>query len=126
MKTKNLQSAFILLTFALFTTFSLFSCSDDDEEKGNDEYSLIGTWKYTFDGPSDYVLLTFYLDGTGKSVEFDDGEIDGDDSFRFSYAENKLTVYWEDGYKETINISWKNKNKFTTSWYDEVDTWIRQ
>lgn len=114
-----------MLVLVLSTAFAFSSCKDDDEED-KAGYSIIGTWKYTFYGPNDYVLLTFNADGTGRSVEFDDGEIDGDKSFLYSYTENILTVYYEKGYKEVVMIKWQNKNKFITSWYDAVDTWIRQ
>jgi len=126
MKTKNFFNILTISSLLLFITFSLFSCSKDDDKVNENDFSLIGTWKYTFDGPGDYVLLTFNVDGTGKSVEFDNGKIDGDESFMYSYVENILTVYYEDGDKETVIINWKDKNKFITSWYDQVDTWIRQ
>lgn len=125
MKTNRFWNLFTILSLVLCTTFVLFSCGKDDDSNEND-FSLIGTWKYTFEGPSDYVLLTFNVDGTGKSVEFDNGKIDGDESFKYSYAESILTVYYEDGDKETVMINWKDNNKFITSWYDQVDTWIRQ
>lgn len=128
MNTKKLFSMIIMLVLVFCSSLTISSCNKDDknEESTNKEYNLIGTWKYTFDSPSDYVLLTFNVDGTGKSVEFDDGEIDDDETFRYSYAENILTVYYEDGYKEKIIINWQSKNKFITSWYDSVDVWIRQ
>ena len=124
MKTKKIFSILVMLILSVTTMFVISSCSKDDVSE--DGYSIIGTWKYSFGSPSDYVLLTFNVNGTGRSVEFDDGEIDGDETFRYSYAENVLTVYYDDGYKETVLVNWQNKNKFLTSWYDQVDTWIRQ
>lgn len=117
----------LVVIFGTVTFFS--SCHKEKIEEIDDdaEYSIIGTWKYTFDSPSDYCLITFNLDGTGKSIEFDNGKLDGDETFKYSYSNNVLTVFWdEDGYKDVIDIKWQGKNKFITSWFDQVDIWIRQ
>lgn len=117
-----------MLILELGMVVSFYSCIKDpsDDVPNKNEYNVVGTWKYTFGSSSDYVLLTFNVNGTGRSVEFDDGEIDGDKSFRYSYAEDILTVFYDNGRKETVIINWKSTNKFITSWYDQVDTWIRQ
>lgn len=121
MKTKNLIT---ILFLVLCTTFSLSSCSSDEDSEN--AYSIIGTWKYTFNGPNDYSLLTLNANGTGHYFELDNGEIDGDEDFRYSYSDNIMTIFYEDGERETVIINWKNRNMFVTSWLDDVDTWIRQ
>ena len=121
MKTKHLITIAFLM---LCTTF--LSCSSDEDSVNEDGYSIIGSWKCTFDGPNDYTLLTFNVNGTGHIFELDDGEIDSDEDFRYSYSNSILTIINEDGERETVIINWKNRNMFVTSWLDDVDTWIRQ
>lgn len=117
-----------MLVLVLSTVFAFSSCKDDDEDN-KAGYSIVGTWKCTYNypdfGPGDYDLLTFNTDGTGRLIEFYDGEIDDDEFFTYSYTGNVIIMYCGDE-REVIMINWLSRNMFTERGDDYIATYVRQ
>ena len=126
MKTKFNFMFLVCITFVMLCSFSVISCSDDEEEDdpvvnvddenqpsaddeeepsvddSSDDYDalLVGTWRILQSDPSWMSNVTFYVNGTFKSVDYYD--IEGD----LSFSENSGTYYgtWTiDGHRIIIS-----------------------
>ena len=107
---------------------SFVSCGDDNEKDGNDEVTILGTWALNF-GTDDYCLLTFYPDGTVKYQEYDNGEWDADDTYRYTYSDGILRfIYKNSKIREEIEVISLSATKLVLKdWPDGgVNTFIRQ
>lgn len=107
------------------------SCGDDDDTADTNEsnYSLIGTWKYDFSDPKEnyigYVLYTFDANGTGREFEYDDGEIDSDETFIYTYRDGILKItYLEDKYSDEYVIVWIDKNTIKVLGMDDGNGYV--
>lgn len=131
--TKFLQSkyAHTFLSLLLLSVISLaFSACNNDEPESNSKDFLVGTWKYKFNSDG-YVLYTFNKDGSGKSVENDEGEID---VATFSYIhypqENLIKVFFDDEGDTEIEYVTYDKISDTRlivyDFYDAVENWTKQ
>ena len=123
---KNLLSWMTILMVAIVSVGSV-SCNDDDEKTEN-EVSIVGTWSLNF-GPDDYCLLTFYPSGMVKYQEYDNGEWDADDIYHYTYSNGILYLTYEDGSeRETIEVISLSETKLVLKdWPDSgVNIFIKQ
>lgn len=107
---------------------SFVSCSDDEDDKKENEVSLVGTWSLNF-GTDDYCLLTFYQNGTVRYQEYDDGEWEKDDVYRYTYSNGILRITYENGEeRETIEVISLSATKLVLKdWPDGgVNTFVKQ
>lgn len=112
-----------MLVMMLSTVTIISSCGGDDNDNDN-SYSLIGTWKYTYD--TGYQLDTFYADGTYMHIEYYNGKVNYKETAKYTYENNIITISYSDGKEDIkIPIRWQNKDKFYASSDYDV-TWIRQ
>lgn len=112
-----------------FVSVGFVSCgSDDPDEKKEDSVTLIGTWSMNF-GKNDYCLLTFYQNGTVKYQEYDNGEWEEDETYRYTYNNGILIFLYNNGNeRESIEVISLSSTKLVLKdWPDGgVNTFIRQ
>lgn len=82
---------FSLLAVMMVTIESvvLTSCNKDDEV--NDSISIVGTWKYSWDGG--FLLVNFDKDGMLESQEYDDGILEPKEGYFYTYNNNILIIF---------------------------------
>lgn len=92
----------ILLVLPFSFAMALTSCSDDDNDVSDEETSLlVGSWVY--DDDSEYEILTFYSDGTYKSVsnyKYDDSDWIDTGKYRYDSSTQILLLSWYDDYHD--------------------------
>ena len=121
---KNLISWMTILMVAIVSA-GITSCGDDDDKN---EVSLVGTWSLNYD-TDDYCLLTFYQNGTVKYQEYDNGEWEQEDIYRYTYANGILRLTYQNGNeRETIEVISLSATKLVLKdWPDGgVNTFVKQ
>lgn len=106
--------------------------NNDDTE----EVSIVGTWKYVFDnyeGKESYCLMILEPNGEGYLFEEDWSWTDEYDiaeryaeKITYKYAFSELTIYYEEGDNEVINVEFLNNDVIETDFDGEEDVWKRQ
>jgi hypothetical protein len=107
--------AFTLITI-LFCT-GITACGDDDknEPKNSDKtesYSIVGTWvgtAYDYHADEEYGIIANF-DSDGSCYIISDGDYDYG---TYIYADSRLTVSYNDGYKWRTTVTWNSNNKIT-------------
>ena len=121
---KKIFNYILIVTLLIGTAVSFGSCKDDDEEDGKNGngYSIVGTWKYA--SGTYYEIYVFNADGTFVATEGDTRfSTIGTDLGRYTYSNNKITFYYDDGEEEDVaTIQWIDKNHF--NW--DGDDYYRQ
>ena len=118
----------MLMAVALGTVTTI-SCGSDDNPTPTpqpptpSQKSLVGTWTYNFS--SGYCEMTFNADGTGSYFEFDHGQIESNHQFTYTYKDNIVTIYYDNGKKDESVITWQNDNIFKAN-FDEDETWVKK
>lgn len=127
MNEKNLLNWLAILMVAIVSV-GIVSCGGDDDDKREPEVSIIGTWSLNF-GKNDYSLLTFFQNGTVKYQEYDNGEWEEDETYRYSFSNGILVFTYSNGSeRETIEVISLSATKLVLKdWPDGgVNTFIRQ
>lgn len=89
---------------------------------------IVGTWRYTFDTDG-YVLWTFNADGTGRYYEYDEGEIDGMETFTYVCDEEngRLKIYFSDGEYENVRFVKTSDTTITVyDLFDAIEHWVKE
>ena len=115
---KKVFNYLLIVTLLIGTAVSFGSCKDDDEDE--DGYSIVGTWKCSYD--DGYYLWTLNADGTYVWVDKDYGYEADTDYGTYTYKDGVLVVYMGDE-GEAWNLTWVDKNHFID---DDGDDWYRQ
>ena len=127
MKSNKFCSIMMMLVLVLGTTIVFSSCSKDDEDGG--EYSIIGTWKMTYEDYDEYeehFEYIFYSNGTVVETCYIRGQqSDEEYEYEYLYENDRLTII-EDKYTYTVVVHWVNKNKFTISDDGDILIFTRQ
>lgn len=125
MKKHLFSTLLLMMTLCL----GFIGCSDDDDNNPTESNPLVGVWKYSFGNPNkDYCLITFKADNTGNYFELDQGIVDANENFMYTYSDedNLITVFYENGHKENIRIQWINNNSIYTDFIDDGALFTRQ
>lgn len=81
----------------------LVSCGKDDDN-GNDDVSIVGTWRCDWDPDGSYTIFTFHADGTGNWMKRVVSENkNSSDKFKYAFdAKNMILVlmFWNDEEKD--------------------------
>lgn len=122
--------AFMLVMIASVCFFA--SCSDDEDDKKTSDNTtssfIVGTWKYQFD-INGYVMWTFKADGSGSYYEWDDGEIDGSDTFTYTLDEEheRIAFYFTNRHSEVVKYTKKSNTVITIyDFFDALEEWHKQ
>ena len=108
---KKIFNYLLIVTLLIGTAVSFGSCKDDDEDEKTGGYCIVGTWKYS--SGTYYELLVFNADGTCILTEADTQyQLSATDRGTYTYSNNKITVYYEDGEEDVETIQWVDKNHF--------------
>lgn len=89
---------FISCIVALFT---ITSCTKDDNSSQNssDEITIIGSWKYSWE--DGFVILTFDNDGYMRYYEYDNGVVQSDKYYQYTYS-NSTLILKRDGHSDKV------------------------
>lgn len=107
--------AFTLITI-LFCT-GITACGDDDKDEPKnaektESYSIVGTWvgtAYDYHADEEYGIIANF-DSDGSCYIISDGDYDYG---TYIYADSRLTVSYNDGYKWRTTVTWNSNNKIT-------------
>lgn len=115
-KMKKLKFIAFTLISILFCT-SITACGDDDKDEPKnadktENYSIVGTWVgtvYDYHADEEYgIIANFDSDGSCCIIS------DGDYNYgTYTYADSRLTVSYNDGYKWRTTVTWNSNNKIT-------------
>lgn len=94
-----------MLMLALSTTFSLSSCSKDDDDSSSNP--IVGTWTTTNYG--EVSTITFNSNGTCTYKNVDGGYVETD-SGKYTVSGSKLSIWWESERKY-----WEEDGPWTTT-----------
>lgn len=81
----------------------LVSCGKDDDN-GNDDVSIVGTWRCDWDSDGSYTIFTFHADGTGDWMKRVVSE-NKNSSEKFKYAFDVksmilVLMFWDEEEKD--------------------------
>lgn len=91
-------------------------------------YSIIGKWKYIFDGENGYCILTFNANGSGTYYEYDinDSEVEWTENFAYTYNDDTDILHIiERGDEDDYTIRWVSPEVFITDIADHGSLWVR-
>lgn len=107
------------ILMAAIVSVGFVSCGDDDE-KTEDNVSLVGTWRHDFGSNGGYIIKQFNNDNTGYSQEYDpnDGGLRKKHDFTYQYDTSSKHIYRRDsdGSQETYEV--RELTKTTLVLYD--------
>lgn len=111
MKTKYLINGITILIIIIMSA-GFVSCGDDEDDKKENEVSLIGTWRHDFS--SGYILLIIKSNGTGLMEEYDSasGGIEYTETISYYYDKDKeryMIVERDGEYTYTYPIQYFNE-----------------
>ncbi len=125
---KYVQSLFLVLFCALICS-TFIACSDDEKDPEEKDF-LIGTWKYSWDkdGDEGYIYYIFNEDGTGRMFEFDNGQVEYDESFTYIHFPKESRVkYFIEGYSESVRYEKISDTRIVVfDLNDDVENWVKQ
>lgn len=146
---KNTFNLLGWMLILLLASVSFVSCGEDDDKptennngytggsigNGNDygygggvtQNTLIGSWKYIWNGGGGYSLYTFNSDGTGSCLDvFNDYSTDND-SFTYQYSGSSLVIsFSDDDDKDVITITFLSNDRIKADWGDnDIEIWDR-
>lgn len=84
---------------------NIFQIDDNTNTTVTPSNQLVGTWRHSFS--SGYVEITFNSDGTGRHYEYDSSDRGHEysiDEFSYSFDGRYVTVHYDDGDKDIIQI----------------------
>lgn len=84
---------------------NIFQIDDNTNTTVTPSNQLVGTWRHSFS--SGYVEITFNSDGTGRHYEYDSSDRGHEysiDEFSYSFDGRYVTVRYDDGDKDIIQI----------------------
>lgn len=129
METNKFWSVLSMLVMVLCTAVLFSSCKKSSDSKDDPIPSankLVGKWKYSWE-PGCYVMLTFNADGSGNYFEIDDGKIDDDFDFYYTYDDDRSLLTIKEGRDEDkFILTWINNDSFKSDIADKGSIWKRQ
>ncbi len=118
------------MLMAAVTCVGFASCSNDEDEAGNEDSSasIVGSWKCSW-GSEDYSIATFMENGSGVVIEYepeDDGEYRKYyDYFHWGMGGQTLYIEWDEGGRETYKDVIVTETKLYWN-LDGPTIWYRQ
>lgn len=119
----------VLVVFVMMFAV-LSSCSNENENFASNDSFIVGSWEYVFDESSgSYVLWTFKADGTGSYYEWDNGSVDGAETFTYVCDEEneKLVFFFMEEGKEIVRFSKiSDTHMIVFDFFDSIENWVKR